>query len=114
MRSPRVPPTRRGIFPIPSPRLPARLPARLPGGLALNTRHPRPDSSRLAWPSDPSPQALFNIEEDATVSFRKLNFLVENPPFPAPTFSNLLLLYCKFNYYDLAADVLARAGRAGD
>merc|ERR1711871_1556690 len=36
-----------------------------------------------------------------------LNFLLRNPPFPTPTFGNLLLLYCKFYHYDLAADVLA-------
>lgn len=29
------------------------------------------------------------------------------PPFPPETFGNLLLLYCKYGYYDLAADVLA-------
>ena len=28
-------------------------------------------------------------------------------PFPPETFGNLLLLYCKYEYYDLAADVLA-------
>ena len=52
-------------------------------------------------------QALMNMESDPTTGFRKLNFLLQNPPFPPPTFGNLLLLYCKFQYYDLAADVLA-------
>lgn len=51
--------------------------------------------------------ALMNIEEDAQGGFKKLNFLISNPPFPPETFANLLLLYCKYNYYDLAADVLA-------
>merc|ERR1712072_721298 len=37
----------------------------------------------------------------------KLNFLISNPPFPPETFINLMLLYCKHQYYDLAADVLA-------
>ena len=32
---------------------------------------------------------------------------VNNPPCPPETFPNLLLLYCKHQYYDLAADVLA-------
>ena len=52
-------------------------------------------------------QALMNIDEDPNGSFKKLNFLLKNPPFLPETFSNLLLLYCKFGYYDLAADVLA-------
>eukprot|EP00946_MAST-07B_sp_MAST-7B-sp1_P000215 g215.t1 len=52
-------------------------------------------------------QALMNMDDDPTTGFRKLNFLLRNPPFPQPTFGNLLLLYCKFYHYDLAADVLA-------
>lgn len=52
-------------------------------------------------------QALMTIEQDFTGGFRKLNFLLLNPPFPPTTFANLLLLYCKYQYYDLAADVLA-------
>ena len=51
--------------------------------------------------------ALMNIDADPTTGFRKLNFLLQNPPFPNMTFANLLLLYCKHEYYDLAADVLA-------
>jgi tetratricopeptide repeat protein 30 len=52
-------------------------------------------------------QALMNIEDDPNGSFKKLNFLLQNPPFPTETFINLLLLYCKFGYFDMAADVLA-------
>ena len=52
-------------------------------------------------------QALMNMDEDATGGFKKLNFLLQNPPFPPETFPNLLLLYCKYQYFDLAADVLA-------
>ena len=52
-------------------------------------------------------QALMKIESDPSGGFRKLNFLLQNPPFPPSTFGNLLLLYCKYQYYDLAADVLA-------
>mmetsp|Transcript_31666 Transcript_31666/g.51104 ORF Transcript_31666/g.51104 Transcript_31666/m.51104 type:complete len:664 (+) Transcript_31666:80-2071(+) len=52
-------------------------------------------------------QALMHMEEDPTNGFRKLNFLLQSPPFPPETFGNLLLLYCKYRYYDLAADVLA-------
>lgn len=52
-------------------------------------------------------QALMNIEDDPTTGFKKLNFLLNNPPFPPETFPNLILLYCKYAHYDLAADVLA-------
>ena len=52
-------------------------------------------------------QALMNIEQDASGGFKKLNFLLSNPPFPPETFPNLILLYCKYNHFDLAADVLA-------
>lgn len=48
-----------------------------------------------------------NIEEDPSTGFKKLNFLLNNPPFPPETFPNLILLYCKYQHYDLAADVLA-------
>jgi len=51
--------------------------------------------------------ALMNMENLPAQGFRKLNFLIQNPPFPPETFANLLLLYCKHQYYDLAADVLA-------
>ncbi|GBG84433.1 hypothetical protein CBR_g38718 [Chara braunii] len=54
-------------------------------------------------------QALMNIDTDPTGGFRKLNFLLQSPPFPPETFGNLLLLYCKpsHGFYDLAADVMA-------
>ncbi|KAG8461835.1 hypothetical protein KFE25_013854 [Diacronema lutheri] len=51
--------------------------------------------------------ALMGMEANPTGGFRKLNFLIQNPPCPPETFANLLLLYCKHQYYDLAADVLA-------
>jgi len=51
--------------------------------------------------------ALMNIEQDASTGFKKLNFLLSNPPFPQETFANLILLYCKYNHFDLAADILA-------
>jgi len=52
-------------------------------------------------------QALMEMEEKPTEGFRKLNFLLHQHPSPPETFVNLLLLYCKYNYYDLAADILA-------
>eukprot|EP00294_Goniomonas_avonlea_P012917 CAMPEP_0114552862 /NCGR_PEP_ID=MMETSP0114-20121206/7347_1 /TAXON_ID=31324 /ORGANISM="Goniomonas sp, Strain m" /LENGTH=664 /DNA_ID=CAMNT_0001737759 /DNA_START=88 /DNA_END=2082 /DNA_ORIENTATION=+ len=52
-------------------------------------------------------QALMSMDEEPTSGFKKLNFLLSRPPFPPETFGNLLLLYCKFGFYDLAADVMA-------
>eukprot|EP00657_Telonema_sp_P-1_P005442 TRINITY_DN22798_c0_g1_i2.p1 TRINITY_DN22798_c0_g1~~TRINITY_DN22798_c0_g1_i2.p1 ORF type:complete len:244 (-),score=86.94 TRINITY_DN22798_c0_g1_i2:175-906(-) len=52
-------------------------------------------------------QALMNMNADPTTGFKKISFLLSQPPFPPETFGNLLLLYCKYGYYDLAADVLA-------
>eukprot|EP00800_Vazella_pourtalesii_P015141 TRINITY_DN4041_c0_g1_i1.p1 TRINITY_DN4041_c0_g1~~TRINITY_DN4041_c0_g1_i1.p1 ORF type:complete len:389 (-),score=121.14 TRINITY_DN4041_c0_g1_i1:1617-2714(-) len=47
------------------------------------------------------------METNPTDGFEKLQFLLLQNPCPPETFSNLLLLYCKYQYYDLAADVLA-------
>ncbi|KAL3103629.1 hypothetical protein niasHS_000265 [Heterodera schachtii] len=52
-------------------------------------------------------QALLSVESNLADSFSKLQYLLGNNPFPPETFANLLLLYCKFEYFDLAADVLA-------
>ena len=52
-------------------------------------------------------QGLMNIEDKTSEGFKKLNHLLQNPPFPPETFPNLLLLYCKYSYYDMAADILA-------
>lgn len=55
-------------------------------------------------------RAVLNMDKDPEEGFRTLNFLVDNPPFPAETFANLLLLYVKppHNMHDLAADLLAQ------
>eukprot|EP00898_Chlorokybus_atmophyticus_P007129 jgi/Chlat1/7417/Chrsp6S07489 len=45
---------------------------------------------------------------DPTQGFRKLNFLLQQPPFPPETFGNLLMLYCKHGFHELAADVMAQ------
>lgn len=42
-------------------------------------------------------KALIYMEEEPQKGFDKLNFLLNNPPFPPETFSNLVLLYCKYN-----------------
>lgn len=52
-------------------------------------------------------QALMNMEAEPSKGFQKLQFLLQQNPFPSATFGNLLLLYVKYEYYDLAADVLA-------
>ncbi|KAI8492712.1 Tetratricopeptide repeat protein 30A [Branchiostoma belcheri] len=52
-------------------------------------------------------QALMNMDNNPTQGFEKLQFLLQQNPFPPETFGNLLLLYIKYEYYDLAADVLA-------
>nr|XP_020460563.1 tetratricopeptide repeat protein 30A-like isoform X3 [Monopterus albus] len=52
-------------------------------------------------------QALLNMDTKPSEGFEKLAFLLQQPTFPPVTFGNLLLLYCKHEYFDLAADVLA-------
>ncbi|XP_071962158.1 intraflagellar transport protein 70A-like [Antedon mediterranea] len=52
-------------------------------------------------------QALMNMETNPTQGFEKLQFLLQQSPCPPETFGNLLVLYIKYEYYDLAADVLA-------
>ena len=52
-------------------------------------------------------QALIHAEDDPTGAFKKLSFLLANPPYPPETFGNLLLLHCKFQNYDIAAGLLA-------
>ncbi|KAJ7534031.1 hypothetical protein O6H91_13G076100 [Diphasiastrum complanatum] len=54
-------------------------------------------------------QALMNMDTEPTSGFRKLNFLLQNPPFPPELSGNLLLLYCKPShaFLDLAADLIA-------
>ncbi|XP_056262798.1 tetratricopeptide repeat protein 30A [Pseudoliparis swirei] len=52
-------------------------------------------------------QALVNMHSRPSEGFKKLSFLLQQPSFPPVTFGNLLLLYCRHEYFDLAADVLA-------
>ncbi|XP_030591209.1 intraflagellar transport protein 70A isoform X1 [Archocentrus centrarchus] len=52
-------------------------------------------------------QALLNMDTKPSEGFEKLAFLLHQPSFPPVTFGNLLLLYCKHEYFDLAADILA-------
>jgi tetratricopeptide repeat protein 30 len=55
-------------------------------------------------------QALMNMETDPTGGFEKLDFLLQQQPFPQETFGNLLLLYVKYDFIDSAADLLAEYG----
>ncbi|KAG5877801.1 hypothetical protein JTB14_036823 [Gonioctena quinquepunctata] len=52
-------------------------------------------------------QALMNFDGNPTEGFEKLQFLLQQNPFPPETFANILLLYCQHECYDLAADILA-------
>ncbi len=53
-------------------------------------------------------QGLLSMDTEPNSGFKKLNFLLSQPPFPNETFSNLVILYCKYGFYDQAADVLAQ------
>ena len=37
---------------------------------------------------------------------KKLNFLMHNSLFPPETFQNLLVLYCKYQFFDLAHELM--------
>ncbi|XP_018908538.1 intraflagellar transport protein 70A isoform X2 [Bemisia tabaci] len=52
-------------------------------------------------------QALVNIDERPNEGYEKLQFLLHQNPLPPETLPNILLLYCKFDCHNLAADVLA-------
>ena len=52
-------------------------------------------------------KALINMDADPSTGFAKLNFLIANPPCPPESFGNLLLLYCKYSCFALAADIMA-------
>jgi len=51
--------------------------------------------------------ALINMSLDPTDGFEKLQHLLATGSAPPTTFSNLILLYLKFEYYSLAADTMA-------
>jgi tetratricopeptide repeat protein 30 len=89
----------------------------LKAALALAERAPRAAREALA---DMPPRAedeldpvtlhnsaLAEADSNPTGAFRKLNFLLSHPPFPAEAFGNLLLLYLRHGCVDMAADALA-------
>lgn len=51
--------------------------------------------------------ALMHADSDPAGCFQKLRWLLSSGKFPPETFSNILLLYVKYGYTALAADVLA-------
>ncbi|KAJ6220820.1 hypothetical protein RDWZM_006632 [Blomia tropicalis] len=51
--------------------------------------------------------ALLSMDTNPVEGFEKLQFLVGQDSFPPETFANLLLLYCKHDYFELAADLMA-------
>ncbi|CAG7838020.1 unnamed protein product [Allacma fusca] len=53
-------------------------------------------------------QAILYLEEQSPAEgFEKLQYLLAQPTFPVETLQNLLLLYCKYECYDSAADLMA-------
>lgn len=52
-------------------------------------------------------QALINMDTKPNEGFEKMQWLINEKLFTPELFANILLLYCKYQYYDLAADVLA-------
>jgi tetratricopeptide repeat protein 30 len=52
--------------------------------------------------------AMMNMDDNPSGGFEKLQFLIQKDKFPKETFANLCFLYTKYEYYDLAADVLAQ------
>ena len=53
--------------------------------------------------------ALLDMERNPAENLKKLSYVLEvgGVHFPKEAFNNLLLFYCKFDYYDLCADILA-------
>ena len=47
------------------------------------------------------------MDETPDEGFEKIRFLLTLNPPPYPAFGNLLILYCQYDYQDIAADLLA-------
>lgn len=47
------------------------------------------------------------VVSEPHLAMQKLVHLLKNPPFPRETFANLLLLYCRNDLYDVAAEEMA-------
>ncbi|KAL0210454.1 hypothetical protein RCL1_004890 [Eukaryota sp. TZLM3-RCL] len=51
--------------------------------------------------------ALLEAETDPTSAIKKLSFLLEQPPFPPETLSNLILLQLKHGLHGITADIIS-------
>jgi tetratricopeptide repeat protein 30 len=51
-------------------------------------------------------QAIFFVNENSADSIKKLNHLLRDCLFPPETFQNLLFLYWKYYFYDLASELI--------
>jgi tetratricopeptide repeat protein 30 len=51
-------------------------------------------------------QAIFFVTENSADSIKKMNHLLRDCLFPPETFQNLLFLYCKYFFYDLANELI--------
>lgn len=52
-------------------------------------------------------QALCSMDMSPTQGFHKLQFLMQQSTYPQETLRNLLILYCKHGYHDLASDIIS-------
>jgi hypothetical protein len=50
--------------------------------------------------------AIFFVNENSAESIKKMNYLLRNSVFPPETFHNLLFLYCKYFFFDLANELM--------
>ena len=46
------------------------------------------------------------VNQNSAESIKKLNYLLNNSLFPPETFQNLLFLYCKYFFFDLATELI--------
>lgn len=51
-------------------------------------------------------QALCSMDMSPTQGFHKLQFLMQQSTYPRETLRNLLILYCKHGYHDLASNII--------
>lgn len=51
--------------------------------------------------------AIMNMDEEPSGGFEKLQYLIQQNSFPNETFANLCILYIKYSFFSLVADVLA-------
>lgn len=51
--------------------------------------------------------AILNIKPNPVETLKKLRYLLDQETFPAETLQNLLILYTRYEQFDLIADLLA-------